>query len=86
MINISDDLTFALGNRFFSYVFSVTLEGMLEHKYFGKALSDIAFQAFTGRMQTTIRFSHISINVIRSPKISLSSRDCHLHEVGIVKH
>jgi len=40
MINISDDLTFALGNRFFSYVFSVTLEGMLEHKYFGKALSE----------------------------------------------
>ena len=40
MINISDDQRFALSNRFYSYVFSVTPEGLLEHYYFGRTLSE----------------------------------------------
>ena len=40
MIHISDDRTFALSNRFFSYILSVTPEGLLEHKYYGKTLSE----------------------------------------------
>ena len=35
MITVSDRQTFALTNPFFSYVFAVTAEGLLEHIYFG---------------------------------------------------
>ncbi len=40
LTSVSDDLTFALSNRHFSYVFGVTPEGHLENIYYGGALSD----------------------------------------------
>ncbi len=40
LIQVSEDLTFALSNRFFSYVFRVSPEGILEHIHYGGPLSD----------------------------------------------
>ena len=40
MITVSDDLRFALSNRFFAYVFRVSPEGILEHLHYGGPLSD----------------------------------------------
>ena len=40
LISVSDDLTFALSNAYFSYVFRVSPEGILEHLHYGGALSD----------------------------------------------
>lgn len=39
-ISVSDDLTFALSNAHFSYVFRVSPEGILEHLHYGGVLSD----------------------------------------------
>ncbi|GHA89518.1 alpha-galactosidase [Algimonas arctica] len=40
LIQISDDLTFALSNAHFAYVFRVSQEGVLEHLHYGGPLSD----------------------------------------------
>lgn len=40
LIKVSDDLTFALTNVHFSYVFCVSKEGILEHLHYGGPLSD----------------------------------------------
>jgi len=40
MIEVSSDLKFALTNRFFSYVFRVSPEGILEHMHYGGPLLD----------------------------------------------
>ena len=40
MILVSEDKTFALTNRFFSYVFRVSPEGILEHLHYGSPLTD----------------------------------------------
>ena len=40
MITVSDDKTFALTNRFFSYVFRASPEGILEHLHYGGPLSN----------------------------------------------
>lgn len=40
MINVSEDLTFSLSNKFFSYVFRVSPEGILEHIHYGGPLKD----------------------------------------------
>lgn len=40
LIQISDDLTFALSNAHFAYVFRVSPEGILEHLHYGGPLSD----------------------------------------------
>ena len=40
MISVSDDKTFALSNDFFSYVFHVTPEGILQHVYYGAPLKN----------------------------------------------
>ena len=40
LISVSDDLTFALSNVHFSYVFRVSPEGILEHLHYGGSLSD----------------------------------------------
>lgn len=40
LIQISDDLTFALSNAHFSYVFRVSPEGVVEHLHYGGPLSD----------------------------------------------
>lgn len=40
LIQISDDLTFALSNTHFAYVFRVSKEGVLEHLHYGGPLSD----------------------------------------------
>ena len=40
LISVSDDLTFALTNTHFSYVFRASPEGILEHLHYGGALSD----------------------------------------------
>ncbi len=40
MIQVSKDKTYALTNRFFSYVFRVSPEGILEHLHYGGPLSD----------------------------------------------
>ena len=38
LISIADDKKFALSNQFFSYVFQITDEGLLEHIYYGTPL------------------------------------------------
>ncbi len=40
LVQVSKDKTFALTNRFFSYVFRVSPEGILEHLHYGGPLSD----------------------------------------------
>jgi alpha-galactosidase len=40
LIQVSDDLTFALSNTHFAYVFRVSPEGILEHLHYGGPLSD----------------------------------------------
>jgi len=40
LIQVSENKTFALSNRFFSYVFQVTPEGILQHVHYGGPLSD----------------------------------------------
>jgi alpha-galactosidase len=40
LITVSEDLTFALSNSHFSYVFCVSPEGILEHLHYGGSLSD----------------------------------------------
>lgn len=40
LITVSDDKTFSLSNRLLTYAFRVTPEGLLEHLYFGPALSE----------------------------------------------
>ncbi len=40
MIQVSKNKTFALSNRFFSYVFRVSPEGILEHLHYGGPLED----------------------------------------------
>lgn len=40
MIEVSGDLTFALTNKFFSYVFHVSPEGILEHRHYGGPMHD----------------------------------------------
>jgi alpha-galactosidase len=40
MISVSGDKTFALTNRFFSYVFRVSPEGMLEHIHYGSPVDE----------------------------------------------
>ena len=40
MITVSEDLTFALSNANFSYMFRVSPEGILEHLHYGGTLSD----------------------------------------------
>ncbi len=40
MITVSKDKTFSLTNRYFSYVFRVSPEGILEHLHYGGVLSD----------------------------------------------
>lgn len=39
LITVSDTRTFSLTNAYFSYVFRVTPEGILEHVYYGRSLS-----------------------------------------------
>ncbi len=40
LITVSDDLTFALANRHFAYVFRVSPEGILEHLHYGGPLGE----------------------------------------------
>ena len=40
MIQVSKNRTFALTNKFFSYLFRVTAEGILQHIYYGSPLSN----------------------------------------------
>lgn len=42
MISVSEDLTFALSNAHFSYVFRVSPEGLLEHLHYGGVISEPA--------------------------------------------
>ena len=63
MIDISNDEVFALTNSHFSYVFSVTPEGLLEHRYYGAPLRDphnITRHHFRTQREATTHFQGIS--------------------------